>query len=517
LAAPEQQYSYDVFVSYSHKDKQWVHDKLLPRLKNAGLRVCIDSESYGPGEPFGVGIPLDQAVEQAIATSRKTLCVFTPAYRKSEWCGLEQSIITASDPDARRRRLLPVLLQHCDLPAGIRRLLRVDFSRAGALDQEWNKLLAALGKWPPEIRTEAERPAESGTPARARPPFRSLIAILPALKGHVAPRDLIQAIGSLVVKIVSRWGWVLVVAVIVGLFVSGLSGQGPLAGLFLRPTATATLTAMATSRPTYTLTGTATATGIPTVTTVRGPTTTLEPTLTATAPVKPTPTATETATPMPDAWVSEATAELREGPSSVYPVLKSLGQGTELVVLGRSAGKEWLKVVAPDSQVGWVRIEFLHVNVAVDGLEVGSAPPSPTPRVSATSTLTPTPTGMPYPAPVLLEPGPGGSQGTDVSASSPFTFQWTWAGTLGPDEYFDLQLECSRGCSDTEWAGIAWTKELTFHSDNFTVLQSRGASLVKPYYIWTEWRVQVIRGREGRVEAVLSPPSLPEMIVVQGY
>jgi hypothetical protein len=36
------EYKYDVFISYSHKDEDWVVNTLLPALENVGLKVCID-------------------------------------------------------------------------------------------------------------------------------------------------------------------------------------------------------------------------------------------------------------------------------------------------------------------------------------------------------------------------------------------------------------------------------------------------------------------------------------------
>jgi hypothetical protein len=42
--APE----YDVFVSYSHQDPDltWVRQELVPRLRAAGLRVCLDPPDW---------------------------------------------------------------------------------------------------------------------------------------------------------------------------------------------------------------------------------------------------------------------------------------------------------------------------------------------------------------------------------------------------------------------------------------------------------------------------------------
>ncbi|TEU19311.1 MAG: hypothetical protein E3J21_04170 [Anaerolineales bacterium] len=45
------EYQYDVFISYSHTDKEWVHGWLLPRLETADLQVCIDFRDFDVGVP----------------------------------------------------------------------------------------------------------------------------------------------------------------------------------------------------------------------------------------------------------------------------------------------------------------------------------------------------------------------------------------------------------------------------------------------------------------------------------
>ncbi len=41
--------SYDIFISYSHLDSEWVKDWLVPRLEAAGLSVCIDYSDFEIG------------------------------------------------------------------------------------------------------------------------------------------------------------------------------------------------------------------------------------------------------------------------------------------------------------------------------------------------------------------------------------------------------------------------------------------------------------------------------------
>jgi hypothetical protein len=141
---PVSEFAYDVFVSYSHKDREWVHSELLPRLKGAGLKVCIDSESYQPGEPFELGTLGITSIETAVLASRKTTCVFSPAYLESEWCELEDVLAAALDPSARKKRLVPILLHPCQRPLHIRARWYADFTAPGAHERAWDKLLAAL-------------------------------------------------------------------------------------------------------------------------------------------------------------------------------------------------------------------------------------------------------------------------------------------------------------------------------------------------------------------------------------
>jgi hypothetical protein len=72
-----QRFKYDIFVSYSHRDQNWVRSWLVSRLKGAGLKVCIDYEDFEPGAPSIT------EMERAVLQSRKTVLILTPEYLQS--------------------------------------------------------------------------------------------------------------------------------------------------------------------------------------------------------------------------------------------------------------------------------------------------------------------------------------------------------------------------------------------------------------------------------------------------
>ena len=70
---------YDVFISYSHQDGQWVRNWLLPRLEQSGLKVCIDYRD------FRIGIPSLINMERAIEQSKMILLILTSDWIQSKW------------------------------------------------------------------------------------------------------------------------------------------------------------------------------------------------------------------------------------------------------------------------------------------------------------------------------------------------------------------------------------------------------------------------------------------------
>jgi len=133
------EYKYDAFISYSHTDRAWVWDELLPRLERAGLRVCIDDRD------FEIGVPSLVNMERAVDNSQHTLVVLTPTWIKSEWTEFESLLAGTADPAGRRRKLIPLMLKSCKLPTRIAMLTYADFTRPPEREAQMTRLVRSLG------------------------------------------------------------------------------------------------------------------------------------------------------------------------------------------------------------------------------------------------------------------------------------------------------------------------------------------------------------------------------------
>ena len=132
------QYNYDVFVSHSPADQDWVRAELLPRLEQAQLSVFDDYRD------FELGVPRLINIERAVKLSRKILIVLTPSWVASEWANFDALLVQTSDPAGQMRRMVPLLLEQCEPPDRIALLTHADFTQTAARDNEMARLLRAL-------------------------------------------------------------------------------------------------------------------------------------------------------------------------------------------------------------------------------------------------------------------------------------------------------------------------------------------------------------------------------------
>jgi len=132
------EFAYDVFISYSHKDGEWVRGWLLPRLEDAGLRVCIDFRD------LYVAVPILVNMERAINESRKTLLIMTPAWTASQWSTFESLLVQTEDPAGRYSSFIPLLLRETQLPPRLAALTYADFRDPSTWDDQLDKVVRAV-------------------------------------------------------------------------------------------------------------------------------------------------------------------------------------------------------------------------------------------------------------------------------------------------------------------------------------------------------------------------------------
>ncbi|MFZ5518879.1 MAG: TIR domain-containing protein, partial [Candidatus Zhuqueibacterota bacterium] len=129
-----------VFISYSHKDKDWVRDWLLKKLEEQGVAAHIDYRD------FEIGLAAQINMERAIEQCAKTMLVFTPHWLASDWTQFEGIMLQAQDPIGLKKRILPIMLTDCKLPPRLSILTYADFRDQTDWDSQLNRLITQIKK-----------------------------------------------------------------------------------------------------------------------------------------------------------------------------------------------------------------------------------------------------------------------------------------------------------------------------------------------------------------------------------
>jgi hypothetical protein len=126
-------YQFDLFAAYAKADAWWVRGYLLPALALPPSRVITQEE-------FRPGTPVVEEFARAVAGSRFTVVVLSPAFLADQWADLGQQLATHLGVAERRNRLVPVLLRPCELPLGLDFRVRLDCTR----EAEWEPAMVRL-------------------------------------------------------------------------------------------------------------------------------------------------------------------------------------------------------------------------------------------------------------------------------------------------------------------------------------------------------------------------------------
>jgi hypothetical protein len=132
---------YDVFVSYRwvDPDSRWVRNQLVPALKRAGLKVCLDVNDFVPGRN------LIREMSRAGIRSRHALCILSPDYFAGDKM-VDFEILESRrlDPSGEQSRRIPLLLRQSEIPEWLGGLVCIDWTDPNDRAREWNKLLKVL-------------------------------------------------------------------------------------------------------------------------------------------------------------------------------------------------------------------------------------------------------------------------------------------------------------------------------------------------------------------------------------
>jgi hypothetical protein len=177
---------YDIFVSYSHQDRERVR-VLVQALADEGWQVFWD-RTIPPGETWRsfIGAPLAAAPVVIVCWSAHSIA--------SDW--VEQE----ADAAAKRKVLVPVLIDHVEPPLGLRHVHLADLV-------DWTA--AGGGKLPEALRIGVRRKLQSGTPtdlavAPVLPPARPAPAVASSRPGWL-PWLAVAALVAVLGGVLAAW------------------------------------------------------------------------------------------------------------------------------------------------------------------------------------------------------------------------------------------------------------------------------------------------------------------------
>lgn len=128
-----------IFISYSHKQFEWVHETLVPVIKACGAAEVFTDKEY-----FEAGKSVKGQMDAVQDKAKINIIVLSPEYLQSSNCQHEMRRAIKLDPEFKKGIVVPVVRKGCNIPPEISNYdpLHIDLSNAKKSDQ-WNLLMDA--------------------------------------------------------------------------------------------------------------------------------------------------------------------------------------------------------------------------------------------------------------------------------------------------------------------------------------------------------------------------------------
>lgn len=140
-------YEYDLFISYSHADEEWITRELLPRLDAWEVKTCIDRRSFEAG-----GRLVSDELVRLLQISRQALVVVSRNWKASSFTDLEWQHLARMGGDDDVARVLPLRLDAEELPKELQQYQEIDAPFLG-WPSAWRALRQALVAARPERKS----------------------------------------------------------------------------------------------------------------------------------------------------------------------------------------------------------------------------------------------------------------------------------------------------------------------------------------------------------------------------
>lgn len=127
-----------IFVSYSHKDKDFV-DRLCRNLISEKIRLWIDRWELKPGDS------LIDSVQIALEHAGAILVILSKNYVESAWCKKEMNAGLIRELEKKGNIIIPIVIENCDIPIFLKEKMYADFR--SDWDEAYRILAETLAKY----------------------------------------------------------------------------------------------------------------------------------------------------------------------------------------------------------------------------------------------------------------------------------------------------------------------------------------------------------------------------------